>query len=67
MWPGRCRLVGVDSGSASTRRVWDRSAALMPVPLEAGRTYAFVARENFLDADTPQVDLVSYDLVADLP
>ena len=31
MWPGRIRLVGVDAGSASTRRVCARSDALMPV------------------------------------
>jgi hypothetical protein len=31
MWPGRFRLDGVDSMSASTRRVCARSAALMPV------------------------------------
>lgn len=37
--------------------------ALMPVALEEGRSYAFVARESFLAGDTPQFDLVSYDLV----
>ena len=31
MWPGRIRLVGVDAGSASTRRVCARSDALIPV------------------------------------
>ncbi len=31
MWPGRSTLAGVESGFASTRRVWARSPALMPV------------------------------------
>ena len=31
MWPGRETLEGVESGSASTFRVWARSAALIPV------------------------------------
>ena len=35
--------------------------ALMPVALEEGRTYAFVARDSFLAGDTPQFDLISYD------
>lgn len=43
------------------------AAALMPVPLEAGKTYSFVARESFLKGDTPQFDLISYDLVGDGP
>ncbi|WEZ85719.1 TPM domain-containing protein (plasmid) [Rhizobium sp. 32-5/1] len=29
------------------------AAALMPVPLEQGKTYSFVVRESFLDGDTP--------------
>ena len=36
MWPGRCSRDGVDSGSASTRRVCARSAALMPVRQPVG-------------------------------
>lgn len=39
------------------------AAALMPVPLETGKTYSLVVRESFLDGDTPQFDLISYDLV----
>lgn len=39
------------------------AASLMPVPLETGRTYAFVVRESFLAGDTPQFDLISYDLI----
>ena len=39
------------------------AAALMPVPLETGKTYSLVVRESFLDGDTPQLDLISYDLV----
>lgn len=39
------------------------AAALMPVPLETGRTYAFVVRESFFAGDTPQFDLISYDLI----
>lgn len=37
--------------------------ALMPVALEEGRIYAFVVRESFAAADTPQFDLISYDLI----
>ena len=37
--------------------------ALMPVPLEAGKTYAFIARDSFLAGGAPQFDLISYDLV----
>lgn len=39
------------------------AAALMPVSLEDGKTYSFVVRESFLKGDTPQFDLISYDLV----
>lgn len=35
--------------------------ALMPVPLEEGKRYAFIARDSFLAGDTPQFDLISYD------
>lgn len=35
--------------------------ALMPVPLEDGKRYAFIARDSFLAADAPQFDLISYD------
>lgn len=37
--------------------------SLMPVRLEEGKTYTFVAREAFAAADTPQFDLISYDLI----
>lgn len=37
--------------------------ALMPVTLDEGRTYSFVVRDSFLAADTPQFDLISYDLL----
>ena len=39
------------------------AAALMPAPLETGKTYSLVLRESFLNADTPQFDLISYALV----
>jgi hypothetical protein len=35
--------------------------ALMPVALEEGKRYAFIARDSFLAGDTPQFDLISYD------
>jgi len=38
-------------------------AALMPVALEQGGRYAFVVREAFLNGDTPQFDLISYDRI----
>lgn len=34
---------------------------LMPVPLEDGKRYAFIARDSFLAGDAPQFDLISYD------
>ncbi|MGH6858974.1 MAG: hypothetical protein ACRECY_01885, partial [Phyllobacterium sp.] len=37
--------------------------ALMPVKLEEGKTYAFISRDSFLAGDTPQFDLISYDLL----
>lgn len=39
------------------------AAALMPVSLEVGKTYSLVLRESFLKGDTPQFDLISYDLL----
>ncbi|UHD47022.1 TPM domain-containing protein [Aureimonas altamirensis] len=37
--------------------------ALMPVPLEEGQRYRFIARNSLLIQDTPQLDLISYDLL----
>lgn len=37
--------------------------ALMPVGLEQGRRYRFTARNSLLVQDTPQLDLISYDLL----
>lgn len=37
--------------------------ALMPVPLEEGKRYRFIARNSLLIQDTPQLDLISYDLL----
>jgi hypothetical protein len=34
---------------------------LMPVPLEKGRRYAFIARDTILKTGAPQLDLISYD------
>jgi len=34
---------------------------LMPVPLEEGRRYAFIARDTILETGAPQLDLISYD------
>ncbi len=34
---------------------------LMPVPLEEGKRYAFVARDTILKTGAPQLDLISYD------
>jgi hypothetical protein len=36
---------------------------LMPVPLEEGRRYAFVARDTILETGAAQLDLISYDLL----
>ncbi|MBW6420595.1 TPM domain-containing protein [Rhizobium sp. XQZ8] len=35
--------------------------ALMPVPLEEGKRYAFIARDTILKTGAPQLDLISYD------
>ena len=37
--------------------------ALMPVPLEEGKRYAFIARDTILKTGAPQLDLISYDLL----
>jgi len=37
--------------------------ALMPVPLEEGKRYAFIARDTILRSGAPQLDLISYDLI----
>ncbi|MCM2503518.1 TPM domain-containing protein [Aureimonas altamirensis] len=37
--------------------------SLMPVPLEEGKRYRFIARNSLLIQDTPQLDLISYDLL----
>lgn len=34
---------------------------LMPVPLEEGKRYAFIARDTILETGAPQLDLISYD------
>ncbi|MCO5731344.1 TPM domain-containing protein [Rhizobium sp. SSA_523] len=36
---------------------------LMPVPLQEGRRYSFVARDTVLRTGAPQLDLISYDLL----
>ncbi|MGN7292529.1 TPM domain-containing protein [Rhizobium sp. SAFR-030] len=36
---------------------------LMPVPLEQGRRYSFIARDTILRTGAPQLDLISYDLL----
>ena len=36
---------------------------LMPVPLEEGKRYAFIARDTILETGAPQLDLISYDLL----
>jgi hypothetical protein len=36
---------------------------LMPVPLEEGRRYSFIARDTILNTGAPQLDLISYDLL----
>lgn len=37
--------------------------SLMPVPLEAGKRYRFIARNSLLIQETPQLELISYDLL----
>ena len=37
--------------------------ALMPVGLDEGKRYSFVARDSILKNDVPQLDLISYDLL----
>ena len=60
---GPAMHVRTDEGRDVVAYVNPTAAALMPVPLEAGKTYSFVMRESFLKGDTPQFDLISYDLV----
>jgi hypothetical protein len=37
--------------------------ALMPVGLDEGKRYSFVARDSILKGNVPQLDLISYDLL----
>jgi hypothetical protein len=37
--------------------------ALMPVGLDEGKRYSFVARDSVLKSNVPQLDLISYDLL----
>jgi hypothetical protein len=41
----------------------DAVPTLMPVPLEEGKRYAFVARDTILKTGAPQLDLISYDML----
>jgi hypothetical protein len=36
---------------------------LMPMPLEEGKRYSFIARDTILRSGAPQLDLISYDLL----
>lgn len=60
---GPAMHVRTDKGRDVIVYVNPNAARLMPVRLEEGRTYSFVLREGFLAGDTPQFDLVSYDLL----
>lgn len=64
---GPAMHVRTESGRDVIVYVNPHAAALMPVPLIEGQNYSFVVRENFLDGDTPQMDLVSYDLIGNAP
>jgi hypothetical protein len=41
----------------------DAVPTLMPVPLEEGKRYAFIARDTILNTGAPQLDLISYDML----
>lgn len=60
---GPAMHVRTDDGRDAILYVNPTVPALMPVPLEQGKRYRFIARNSILVQDTPQLDLISYDLL----
>ncbi|TDK29613.1 hypothetical protein E2F50_22505 [Rhizobium deserti] len=55
--------VRAPDGRNAVLYVNDNVPALMPVGLEEGKRYSFVARASVLKSNVPQLDLISYDLL----
>ena len=60
---GPAMLVRADNGRDVLLYMDPHTTGLMPAGrLQEGRTYSFVVRESSLGSDTPQFDVLSYDL-----
>ena len=60
---GPAMQVRTPDGKDVVLYVNDAVPTLMPVPLEEGKHYAFIARDTILRTGAPQLDLISYDLL----
>ncbi len=60
---GHAMQVRTPDGKDVVLYVNDAVPTLMPVPLEEGKRYAFVARDTILKTGAPQLDLISYDML----
>lgn len=60
---GPAMHVRTESGRDAVLYVNPSVPALMPVPLEEGKRYRFIVRNSVLVQETPQLDLISYDLL----
>jgi hypothetical protein len=60
---GPAMHVRTSDGRTAVLYVNDNVPALMPVGLDEGNRYSFVARDSVLRNNVPQLDLISYDLL----
>jgi hypothetical protein len=60
---GPAMQVRTPDGKDVVLYVNDAVPTLMPVSLEEGKRYAFVARDTILKTGAPQLDLISYDML----
>lgn len=60
---GPAMQVRTPDGKDVVLYVNDAVPTLMPVPLEEGKNYAFIARDTILKTGAPQLDLISYDML----
>ncbi|PYE22704.1 TLP18.3/Psb32/MOLO-1 phosphatase superfamily protein [Rhizobium sp. PP-CC-3A-592] len=60
---GPAMQVRTPDGKDVVLYVNDAVPTLMPVPLEEGKHYAFIARDTILKTGAPQLDLISYDML----
>jgi hypothetical protein len=60
---GPAMHVRTSDGRTAVLYVNDNVPTLMPVGLDEGNRYSFVARDSVLRNNVPQLDLISYDLL----